>query len=308
MIILGKTACGDSDSMMATATNIEDINMIQLSGGVFDEFFVTTRVYTTWNGSIPDEWDFDTKIHALFQESLFGGNVEFTAESVSSILVKKRRIGDLHWKTFFEIPIHSNEDFNFMRNDFYNRSEEEYQYSIVPTLNGVEGRYSSNHNTSTLRSKFDGIVLVEKDVAYRAILDVRLSERRNFAVSVLEPKGRKKSIAVYNGDANYREYDVEGTFIPFDDGSGDFDLEHSRAYREEVDDFLTNRKPKILKYADGRMAMVCIVDSPVSHSSHNHISNVSTSFTAVETGDCESVNDLYDNNFIDTDHDVDRSI
>lgn len=39
MIILGKTACGDSDSMMATATNVEDINMIQLSSGVFDEFF-----------------------------------------------------------------------------------------------------------------------------------------------------------------------------------------------------------------------------------------------------------------------------
>ena len=34
MIILGKTACGDSDSMMATATNVEDINMIQLSSGV----------------------------------------------------------------------------------------------------------------------------------------------------------------------------------------------------------------------------------------------------------------------------------
>lgn len=53
MIILEKTACGDSDSMMATATNIEDINMIQLSGGVFDEFFVTTRVYTTWDGQHP---------------------------------------------------------------------------------------------------------------------------------------------------------------------------------------------------------------------------------------------------------------
>lgn len=292
MIILGKTACGDSDSMMATATNIEDINMIQLSGGVFDEFFVTTRVYTTWDGSIPDEWDFDTKIHALFQESLFGGNVEFTAESVSSILVKKRRVGDLHWKTFFEIPIHSNEDFNFMRNDFYNRSEEEYQYSIVPTLNGVEGRYSSNHNTSTVRSKFDGIVLVEKDVAYRAILDVCLSERRNFAVSVLEPKGRKKSIAVYNGDANYREYDVEGTFIPFDDSSGDFDLEHSRAYREEVDDFLTNRKPKILKYADGAWPWSASWTrrSPTPPTTTFPMSP--QALPRLRPVDCESVNDL----------------
>ena len=104
MIILGKTACGDSDSMMATATNIEDINMIQLSGGMFDEFFVTTRVYTTWDGSIPDEWDFDTKIHALFQESLLGGNVEFTAESVSSILVRSPGVAIIIGKRFLRFP------------------------------------------------------------------------------------------------------------------------------------------------------------------------------------------------------------
>lgn len=308
MILLGRTACGDLNTMMTTTTAVNNINVIQLSKGVFDEIFVSTKVYTTWDGSIPQEWDFDTKIHALFQESLFGGNVDFTAESVSSILVKKRRVGELQWKTFFEIPIESNDDFNFMRNDFYNRSGEEYQYSIIPTLNGIEGDYSSNHNTSTILSKFDGIVLVEKDVAYHAILNVNISEKRNFAVSILEPKGRKKAVAVYNGDTNYREYDVDGTFVKFDEEHCSFDFENSRAFREEVDDFLTNRKPKILKYADGRMAMVCIVDSPISHSNGDHIYSVPTSFTAAEIGDCESINDLYDNNFIDVDRDVDRSI
>lgn len=308
MIFLGGTACSDSNSMMTTASSVDDINLIQLSKGVYDELFVTTKVYTTWDGSIPDEWDFNTKIHALFQDSLFGGNVDFTAETVSSILIKKRRIGELQWKTFFEIPISSNEDFNFMRNDFYNRADEEYQYSIVPTLNGVEGEYSSNHNTSTTHSKFDGIFLVEKNVAYHAILNVSISEKRNFAVSVLEPIGRRKSIAVYNGDTNYREYDVEGTFVKFDGDHCSFDFKNSRAFREEVDDFLTDKKPKILKYADGRMAMVCIVDSPISHSNGDHVYNIPTSFTAAEIGDCESINDLYDNNFIDTDHDVDRSI
>lgn len=306
MIILGKTACGDQDSMMTTTTSLGDINSISLSQGVFDEFYVSTNVYTTWDGTIPQEWDFNTKIHALFEESLLGGNVDFTAETVSSILIKRRRVGELQWKTFFEIPINSNDDFNFMRNDFYCRSGEEYQYSLIPTLNGDEGDYSSNHNISTILSKFDGIVLVEKDVAYHAILNVSLTEKRNFAATVLEPKGRKKAIAVYNGDTNYREYNAECTFVPFNPETCSFDFVNSRAFREEVDDFLTNRKPKILKYTDGRMAMVCIVDSPISHSENDHIYNTTTNFTAVETGDCESMADLYDNNFIDIDRDIIR--
>lgn len=307
MIILGSSACGDQNSMMTSTTSVDNINTISLSQGVFDEFFASTKVYTTWDGTIPGDWDFDTKIHALFKENLLGGNVDFTEETVSSILIKRRRAGELEWKTFFEIPINSNEDFNFMRNDFYCRSGEEYQYSLIPTLNGDEGDYSSNHNISTILSKFDGIVLVEKDVAYHAILNVSLSEKRNFAVSTLQPKGRKKAIAVYNGDTNYREYEAECTFVPFNPDTCSFDFKTSRAFREEVDNFLTNKMPKILKYTDGRMAMVCIVDSPVSHAEHDHPYNTTTSFTAVETGDCESMADLYDNNFIDLDRDIKRN-
>lgn len=307
MIILGRTACADTSSMMATPTAVSDINEIQMQKGVFDEFYVTTNVYTTWDGTIPKDWDFSTKIHALFMESLFGGNVDFTCETVSSILIKKRRLGDLVWKTYFEIPVNSNDDFNFIRQDYYNRSGYEYEYCLIPTLNGIEGSYSSNHNINTIRSQFEGIFLIEKDVVYRTIYDLSISENRVFASSRLEPKGRKKPLVIYNADTNYREYDVEATFFQTKDGNNACDFENSREFREQVDDFLSNRKPKILKSFDGRMALVCIVDS-ISHSENGHPFNVSSNFTAIEIGTCESINDLYDNNFIDCDHDVNRNI
>lgn len=307
MIILGSTACGDKNSMMSTPTTVNNINDIRMQNGVFDELFITTQVYTTWDGTIPQDWDFDTKIHALFQKSLFGGNVDFTSETVSSILVKKRRVGELAWKTFFEIPINSNQDFNFIRNDYYNRSGCEYQYCLIPTLNGVEGNYSSNHNMSTILSKFDGIFLVEKEVAYHAIIDISIQEERIFTSSKLEPKGRKKPLVIYNGDTNYREFNIDASFVYMKEDACTFDIENSREYREKVDNFLSNKKPKIFKAFDGRMALVCIVDS-ISHSENGHPLNITTSLTAAETGDCESINDLYDNNFIDCDRDVSRSI
>ena len=58
-----------------------------------------------------------------------------------------------------------------------------------------------------------------------------------------------------------------------------FDIENSREYREKVDNFLSNKKPKIFKAFDGRMALVCIVDS-ISHSENGHPLNITTSLTA----------------------------
>lgn len=307
MIILGRTACGDENSVMTTPTSVSNINEIRLQKGVFDELFVTTKVYTSWNGNIPQLWDFDTKIHALFKKNLFGGNVDFTVDTVSSILIKKRRLGDLAWKTYYEIPVNSNEDFNFMRHDYYNRSGYQYQYCLIPTLNGIEGNYSSNYNINTVLSEFEGIFLIEKDIAYHAIVDISIKEERIFSSGKLEPKGRRKPIIIYNADTNYREYDIDATFFEPGEKRYVYNFEDSREFREKVDDFLSNKRPKIFKSSDGRMSLVCIVDS-ISHSDNGHPANVSTSFTATETGNCDSISDLYDNNFIDCDRDVDRNI
>lgn len=306
MIILGRAACGDYYSMSATPTSVDGANTVILMNGAYDEVFITSTVYTTWDGTIPKDWDFNTKIHALFQESLFGGNVNFTAETVTSVLVKKRKKGELEWQSIYEIPISSNDDFIFMRQDFYNRSGVEYEYCLVPTLNEVEGNYSTNYNISNILSKFSGVFLVEKSAAYHAIMDVEVEYERRWASSIVETKGRRYPFAIYNGNSNYDEIDVTASFTPFKENGCTPDFSNIHSYLKEVDNFLTNRHPKILKTQDGRMWMVCITDD-ISHEENGSYRNVNISFTATETGDCEDVNDLYNNGFIDCDWDVNRS-
>lgn len=308
MIFLGRAACGDRNSMTASTVHMNDINDITLQRGAFDELYVNTKVTTTWDGQIPDEWDFDTRIHAGFNGDLFGGNVDYTAEIVSTILVKRRMKGTLQWQSYFEIPIESNEDFDFIRNDYLCRNGYEYEYCLVPTLNGVEGEYSSNHNISTIKSEFDGVFVIEKDMAYHSVINTSVEIARNFATSVVETKGRRRPIVFYNGDTNYREFSVEATFVQFDPDTCQFDFTRNDSFREQVDDFLTDKKAKILKSEDGYMALVSISDSPISHSVDDFKELVTTEFTAYETGDCDDVTDLYYNNIIDCDYDVNRSI
>lgn len=307
MAILGLSCCGDQHCGMATPTAAGGIHSITLQNCAADELYVTTNVYTSWDGSIPEDWDFGTRIHALFHESLLGGNVEFTSDTISTILVKKRKEGELTWKTMFEIPIHSNHDFNFIRQDFYNRSGFEYSYCLVPTLNGIEANYNSNYNTSSITAKYKGIFLIEKDLAYHSIMKTALSTTRNYSSSVITARGRSKPYVFYNGDMNYKEFDVETTFVAHDQSNCLYDFENSWKFREAVDRFLTDKKPKILKNQDGEMALVCIVD-PVSHADRGHPLYVSTSFSAVETGDCESISDLYHNGLIDCGRDVTDSV
>lgn len=308
MIFLGRSACGDRNSMTASVTYTSNVNEISMTNGIFDELYATEKLSTTWDGTITDEWDFDTRIHAYFSGNLYGGNVDFTSEVVSSLLVKKRKVGELQWQSYFEIEINSNEDFNFIRNDFLNRNGYEYQYCMVPTLNGSEGDYPTNHSISTIKSEFDGVFVVEKDVAYHSVLNTSVNISRNFTSSVIETKGRNKPIVVYNGDANYRSFDVTALFVQFDDTTCQFIFERNDSYRDEIDDFLTNKKSKVLKSEDGYIALVNITESSISHSINEVKELTTTEFTCVETGDAEYVTDLYYNNLIDCDYDVDRSI
>ena len=75
-------------------------------------------------------------------------------------------------------------------------------------------------------------------------------------------------------------------------------------YRNEIDQFLTNGEPKILKSFEGDIWLVNVVNS-ITRRTNDHYQNVSSQFEWVEAGNPFSIGDLYDNGFINTD--VDRN-
>lgn len=294
MILLSGMFCGDNHSFDYTPTNVPNIKSIKIGNGVFDEIFATRST------SIPlteksKEWTFDTILYALFKDNLFAGNVEFTSDSVSAMRIKRRKKGTYTWDTFFEIAISTNEDFNFERLDRYARANTKYEYSLIPVINGVEG----NLNINEIETKFDGFYFIEKDVIYRALLNTELHTERNHNGKTVTTLDRKYPFHITNGNSNYTSGQLQATFIDkLLDNS--YDVQNGWKYREQVNDFLTNGKPKILKDDEGRMWMVGIVDS-IPENAQGHYQHIISNISFVEIGDSESVEDLYDNNFIDLD-------
>lgn len=85
---------------------------------------------------------------------------------------------------------------------------------------------------------------------------------------------------------------IEGYFNSY------FTKEGAYAFREGLMRFLNNKRPKIMKFDDGRIYMISITDG-VKDENDDLADLVHTSFSWVEIGDAESSADLYFNNFID---------
>ena len=301
-MFLGGIFAGYSGATSKTAIPDSNINKLEYTNVILDEVYATKKALIRFNWDIPVEWDFDTYLHATFTENLHGGNVEFNKSTVSAIKIKKRFVGDLVYKTIYERridPDEENQDFSVEFYDFWEPTGKSIEYAYVAVVEGEE-KYST---TSIVDSKFDNYFLCGPDgTTYPLIINLENNITLNRKTNIIESPGRKYPYIVRNGITKYYSGNLTVSFIPMDDNCL-FNTENIWEYRREIDDFLTNGEPKLLKSFDGEMWMVDIINN-IERSNTGHPDLVNHQIEWVEVGDPLMVGDLYDNGFINTD--VDR--
>ena len=87
----------------------------------------------------------------------------------------------------------------------------------------------------------------------------------------------------------------------FKNKDGQYDVDNGWKYREDINDFLTDGKPKILKNFEGKIWIIYILEDTIDETQKDHYQNVVTSFDWNEAGDANNTADLYYNGFIDGD-------
>ena len=273
---------------------------IRIQNAEFDDLLVSRSVTPYGTIKIPTDWDNATVLHAQFNGDLGAGNVNYQAKIIDKMRVKRRKVGETKWISLYEHPIRKADDFQFAFVDRFAKVGE-YEYCIVPIINGTEQNYISKKITSY----FDGIILCDKEQSYKTIADESISSvtrnRPNNIVTTLE---NKYPYVVYNGSTNYESGSASGLFVEIDWNERKMKLDEIPVYSQKVMNFMMNGRPKILKAFDGRMWMVDITGSP-SASVGNHPNQISISFEFTEIGHAESSSDLCNNSFIDVN--VERS-
>ena len=276
--------------------SVTDISLI---GGVVDVMHVEQALIPdagTWDGSIPQEWGWNTILDAQFDGTLSAGSIDADVNTTSEIRIKRRIKGTFRWKTMYIQPIEDIESFNF---DWYDKTAAgnvTYEYAYVPVVNGSEGSISSNE----IYSEFCDYFLMDANQTYHLVANANMQPTFNQETSTQTTIGRKYPYIIKNGNVGY--YSGTMSCIAVKELDDDFDYEHGEIFRLEFDQFLTNGTPKLLKDWRGNIWIVFIVDS-ISRSNGDHYLAPEHSISWVECADATDIGDLYDNGFIDVDID-----
>lgn len=296
MLFLGGFLGADALSMPITPTPMTTNNVLELTGAKVDTLYVSKDVERPIDFSIPTEWDFDTIMYAEFNGDAEAGNIDWTLETVSQLIIRRRPVGEFDWMTMMVKDVNTVEDFEFHGYDI-TTEDLEYEYAVFPVLNGAEGVYASD----IVDASNTHLVIADSTGVYKTIITDGFLETVDQAPNapVVTLYDRYPTI-IRNTNARYEEITVTATFLPVgEDGECvDYDeiINNDRLrvlYSRRIKDFLTNGKTKILKNVDGQAWLVYVTTPPTDSADTVYYDRTLT-FTCTEVGSLKSEEDLYE--------------
>lgn len=230
------------------------------------------------------------------------------SSDIKKILVKRKDIDDVTgtWLTLFSIDIHQASDMNFTVIDFYNQYGKTYQYALVPmiiqTQSGVTVEIEGGYTVSDkVLSIFDDVFIVDNTGSQKLKAGVGYNDvTTNQSVGVIVPIGGKYPIIVTNSHVQYHTGSLFAYILP-ENYYTVYQLNRKDmvSRRIAIENFLTNKSPKILKDWNGNIWLIMITDN-VSVSFNNEwgmgLGTFSASWT--EIGDANNQEDLENSGLI----------
>lgn len=289
---LGYNFFRDGDALNSAPSGFTNFNNIDLSNAIYDHWYITKNTNEGIPEEYPEIWDGSTLINAKFNGNLSAGNIDYAISQISGIIIKRRLTGTFDWMTLKTIPIEKLEDLTFVFNDFLNQSSVNYDYALVPIIEGAEG----NYNIETVFSQFNGVFITDAKNSYKLLYDVSYnSNSRKQQIGTFEPLGSKYPIIVANGALSYESGTVSATVLNDDFQYNAFVNPAAIVEKKNLlKNFLTNKKPKILKDINGNIWLVVIVsDITVDYLNGSNMAIPHMSFSWVEAGDPTNQQDLY---------------
>ena len=293
-MILGYCFAASKESFSTSPVSPEKVEYLTIKSAIYDEVYASLDMIESdeFDGSIPSEWNLNTRLHAYFKGDLHGGNVNFTESLVESIRIKRKTSRDGKFKTIYEKVVNTKEDFAIDIMHYY-APVGDVSFAYVPVISGGESDYIIN----TVESEFDSYFICENNVSYPMVLDTNFNKKRIQRTGLIEPLGREKPIIFKGGRTNYITGDIECCFI--DNKDCIWQTETSWDYRNTVYDFLTNGNVKILKDYFGNVWLIGVSSDEITEES-DHPLHVISKFSVTECGDAYNTNDLYYNGLLDT--------
>ncbi len=231
------------------------------------------------------------------------GNIELSYHiPITNLLVKRQDVDDVSggWLTLYSQPISQASDMDFTFIDFLNQYGKTYKYALVPLLtqtqSGVEVEVEGGYTVSDeVQSIFDGVFIADSTGSQKCKANVGYGNvDMNQVVGSITPIGAKYPIIITNSHNQYHNGSISGTIVPDDYYfNGNLSRIDMVKKRNELEQFLTNKRVKIIKDWNGNIWLVMIVGNVSCTFNNNYgmgIVSFSTNWT--EVGDPTNQQDL----------------
>ena len=238
------------------------------------------------------------------------GNIELSYHiPITNLLVKRQDVDDVSggWLTLYSQPITQASDMDFTFIDFLNQYGKTYKYALVPLLtqtqSGVEVEVEGGYTVSNeVQSVFDGVFIADSTGSQKCKANVGYGNvDMNQVVGSITPIGAKYPIIVTNSHNQYHNGSISGTIVPDDYYfNGNLSRIDMVKKRNELEQFLTNKRVKVIKDWNGNIWLVMIVGNVSCTFNNNYgmgIVSFSTNWT--EVGDPTNQQDLQATGLID---------
>lgn len=238
------------------------------------------------------------------------GNVELSYHiPITNLLVKRQDVDDVSgdWLTLYSQPITQASDMDFTFIDFLNQYGKTYKYALVPLLtqtqSGVEVEVEGGYTVSDeVQSVFDGVFIADSTGSQKCKANVGYGNvDMNQAVGTITPIGAKYPVVITNSQNQYHNGSISGTIVPddyyFNGNLSRIDMVNKR---NELEQFLTNKRAKIIKDWNGNTWLVMIMEN-INCTFNNEYGMGIVNFTAnwIEVGDPTNQQDLQATGLID---------
>ena len=286
---VGYNFLSDLNSVDPYPTNVGIFNQVEIYRAIYDHIDISNDTTITSNIP-PTQWDFGTILDCNFNGNISGGTIKDFSSGITQVRVKKRKVGEFDWQIIKTYDISSSEDLSFVFNDYLTATNTEYEYAYVPVFGSVEGQYA----ISTVMSQFDGVFICDANTIFKFNMGVEYGSTDIVQqVGTFTVLGRKYPIVMSNGLANYQTGQLSGLVLPEDyEDTRTIDRIAITRRRNKLMEFLTNKKPKIIKDRNQNQWLVIIQSPSTSYLNNYGQGIVSASMQWIEIGDAESNKDL----------------
>lgn len=250
------------------------------------------------NATTSNEWQDNTLMLALFNGDLSAGSVNVRNHEISSIQFLKRKLGETEWQVCKEFKYNKTQDYySFI--DKYIEAEQEYEYCIRPVAKVYDdtGRHSETlyGECSVITSAyvtFNHTFLFDKDESYNLLYDFKLGDiTSNIDANMITTLSGQYPFVVY-GASKYKSGSIECLLVTEESATGMIDVGAEKVLRNNIDKFLSNKKPKILKADDGTYLLISISDNYSLIPNNNLLGSYRLSFNYTEIGDANDIQTL----------------